>query len=83
VNRHARGRLGHLGRANRLAHVLAVKGHPAGLEADLEGAGDVPDREAIVNIGPGAQHRQRDRAVHRAGIQVGEAEAFGERPRDG
>ena len=61
VGRPPRGLLGDLGRADRLADVLAVEQHAVALEADVQ----------VARI---ARARQRHGAVERPGVQVGEAE---------
>jgi len=82
MQRNPRRRRGHLGRSDRLAHVLTVQGHPTSIESDLHGARDLAERGPVVEVRPGAERRQRDGAVHRSGVQVREAETLGERPRD-
>ena len=67
VGGHARGRLGHLGRADRLGHVAAVDQH-AIADLDLDPLRHLRGRLAALGRG------QADGAVHRAGVEVREAE---------
>ena len=83
MHRDARGGLGDLGVADRVADVLAVQRHGRAVEADLEPARELADRVGVVDVDPGAARRQRDAAVHRAGVEVREAERVGDAAGDG
>ena len=76
VGGHLRGRLGDLRRADRLGHVLAVHEH-AVAEPDVELLGALGGRAAV------SLRHQPDRAVHRARVQVGEAERARDSARNG
>ena len=84
VDGDARGGLGHLGLADRGADVLAVELDPLAVERDLERA-----RRAraiavgVVEVGAALERRQRHAAVHRPGVEVGEAELRGDGAGDG
>ena len=80
----ARGGGGHLRRADRRAHVLAVEHDRARRRArSSRSRATLADRVGVVGVDAGAQRGQRDAAVHRPGIEVGEAERVGERPGNG
>ena len=67
VGGHARGGLGHLGGADGVGHVPAV-GHDPVAQLEVDGRGRLGRRAAL------AEQLQAHRAVHRARVEVGEAQ---------
>src|SRR3954452_11997086 len=82
VDGHSRGGLGDLGAADLQRDVLPVKRDGAVGKVDPSRAGQRADGARVVGVAAGTQRGQRDRPVHRPGIEVREAEALGERPRN-
>jgi hypothetical protein len=76
VRRDLRRGLRHLGVADGLGHVLAVRDHPIA-QFELQLLGSLRRRPAVP------QQHQRRCPVHSPGIEVGEAERLGHRPRHG
>ncbi len=74
---------GHLRVADRGADVAPAEQHPAAVEVDLEPGGQFVQRRAVVEVGAGLERGQRHAAVHRPGVEVGEAELGGDRASDG
>ncbi len=77
-----RGGGGHLRRPNRRRDVLVADRHLAGRDPQVEPPGQRRHRVPVVRVDLGPDRGQRDAPVHRPGVQVGEAEALGERPGD-
>ena len=82
VRRHLRHRRGDLGAADLGRDVAPVEPHADRRRARSGGAGDRGDRVAVVEVDAGVERGERDRAVHRAGVERREPEGVGDAARD-
>ena len=73
---------GDLGSADGPGHVLPIE-KDATLRIEDHPVGKGPERRAVVEVEVLPHRRERDRAHRRTGVEVGESEAFGHRPRQG
>ena len=82
-HRDLRAPFGNLRRADRVGDILAVQLDAPGRELDLRGDGQLLHAVHVVRSRRLRQRPQRHRAIHGAGIDVGEAEPRGDALGDG
>src|SRR6476646_1331314 len=83
IGGYVRRGLRHLGRSNQAGDVSVADQDPLAVEVDLGRVGYLTDPRMVVRVRPLLEDDQGDAAIHRAGVEVGEAEGAGDRSGDG